>query len=268
MTERLTSLAILKDWLDIDNTDNDTDLTRLIDAASQFTLSYLNRDSLQSQSYTENFRGNCKCSTLLKNWPIRSVTQVGINGQLIPASTFGQGGKPNDGYTISDRRNSPQSIDLWGAWRYYGPCQIVYVAGYETTQEQLIPAAVAPATNPVILPQNSGVWSADVGVTINGTAATKVTSNPTTGQYEVDAWGNYTFAVADVGKDVVITYSYTPWDLSQGVVELISNWWKRKDRIGILSKTLAGQETITFSPKDFNDTIQRTLQNYKSEIPV
>lgn len=57
---------------------------------------------------------------------------------------------------------------------------------------------------------SSGTWTADLGV-ISATSAvplTRVASAPTTGQYSVAA-GVYTFAAADTGLKVFISFQYT-----------------------------------------------------------
>jgi hypothetical protein len=56
---------------------------------------------------------------------------------------------------------------------------------------------------------NSGTWSKDLGVlNASGVPMTKVISAPTTGQYSAAA-GVYTFAAADTGGVVRISYQYT-----------------------------------------------------------
>lgn len=62
-----------------------------------------------------------------------------------------------------------------------------------------------------IAPANSGTYAADMGVRdSNGLPMTKVASAPATGQYSVNtSTGVYTFAAADVGKTVFISYQYT-----------------------------------------------------------
>ena len=57
---------------------------------------------------------------------------------------------------------------------------------------------------------NGGTWSADLGVlnATTGAPLTFTTGAPTTGQYAVTA-GVYTFAAADVGVSVSISYEYT-----------------------------------------------------------
>ncbi len=262
--ERLTTLAAVKEWLKIEGTTGDAQLLRLIDGASRFVLNWLDRSSFRVQSYTQNFRGNGRGSQLLYNWPVVAVSSVGVGGSLILASTLGTGGLPGSGYTVGDTRMGPQSLDLHGHNFFYGaPSQVVYTAGYRTTDTSVLTAS--PWT---VTPASDGQWSLDIGVTLNGVAATKVTGTPTTGQYAVSEWGVYTFAAADVGKTVVITYDYVPWDVSWAVTELIGEWYRRKDRIGILSKTLGGQETVTFSQKDMGDTIRASLQPYANVVPV
>jgi hypothetical protein len=58
-------------------------------------------------------------------------------------------------------------------------------------------------------PPTSGVWTTDLGCrNAAGVALTRVASAPATGQYSVAA-GVYTFAVADTGTTVYISYQYT-----------------------------------------------------------
>ncbi len=270
MTERLTTLAAVRDWLGIETTDSDTMLIRIIDAASQFTLNYLNRDSLAARDFTQNFKGNGKDTMLLRNWPVISVASVGVNGSVIVASTRGQAGLPSSGWLLSDPRDAPQSIDLYGFGFYYRTaCQVVYRSGYETSQEWLIAESGDPAVY-TFAPNASGQWIKDEGVTIDGVTALKVDADPTAGQYSVDEWGTYTFSADDAGKTAVIRYAYAPWDISQGVTEIIGDWFTRKDRIGILSKSLSGGvgESVTFLQKDMNDAVRSTLQPYRNVIPV
>lgn len=271
MRERLTTLAAVKDWLDINTDDSDTQLTRLIDAASQFILNYLNRDSFKRQTYTQNFSGMGKRSAILYNWPVLSVISVGVAGTSIAASSIGNVGLPGSGYVLTQPRQSPQSIELFGYAFYQGaPSQVVYDAGYEATQETVLEL---PVTDPVsteitVTPNNTGQWIDNISVTIDGVEAVEVTADPSAGEYSVDEWGTYTFSGDDDTKTAIFTYSYVPWDVSFAVTELIGEWYKRKDRIGVLSKTLGGQETITFSQKDMGDSVRTSLQPYMNVVPM
>lgn len=72
-------------------------------------------------------------------------------------------------------------------------------------------ASSVPATSPyTVTVANSVTFANDAGVVYaaSGLPLTKVASNPAAGQYSV-ASGVYTFAAADEGKAVLLTYSYT-----------------------------------------------------------
>jgi hypothetical protein len=76
---------------------------------------------------------------------------------------------------------------------------------YDTT------GAPIPSTPFAITPTvpGTGTWTADLGVrNASGLPMTRVASGPTTGQYMVAA-GVYTFAAADTGQTVFISYQYT-----------------------------------------------------------
>lgn len=68
-----------------------------------------------------------------------------------------------------------------------------------------------PTTPFTVTVSNSATFLEDLGVidASNGLAMLRVASAPATGQYSVSA-GVYTFAAADTGKSVRISYSYTP----------------------------------------------------------
>jgi hypothetical protein len=71
--------------------------------------------------------------------------------------------------------------------------------------------ALIPNTPFTVTPTvpNTGTWAEDLGVMDqNAVAMTRVASAPATGQYSVAA-GIYTFAAADVGRRVFISYAYT-----------------------------------------------------------
>ena len=71
--------------------------------------------------------------------------------------------------------------------------------------------ALIPATPFIITPTvpSAGTWTYDLGVKdANGLPMTRVASAPTTGQYSVSA-GAYTFAAADTGLRVFISFAYS-----------------------------------------------------------
>jgi hypothetical protein len=74
-----------------------------------------------------------------------------------------------------------------------------------------VTGAAIPATPFTITPTipGAGTWASDLGVkNSNGVPMTRVASAPTTGQYAVAA-GAYTFAAADTGQTVYISYQYS-----------------------------------------------------------
>ncbi|MDQ9009036.1 hypothetical protein RFI36_04675 [Acinetobacter gerneri] len=76
---------------------------------------------------------------------------------------------------------------------------------------QTINGEVVPAGGKVtpIVP-NAGTFIKNLGVTNSkAVALTRVSGVPETGQYSVDAAGVYTFATADVGKTVFISFKYS-----------------------------------------------------------
>lgn len=68
---------------------------------------------------------------------------------------------------------------------------------------------------------NGGKFAEDAGVVgSNGIGMVKVASNPAAGQYAVNASGLYTFADADKGKKVYISFTYTQTMPSAKKIEL------------------------------------------------
>ena len=62
-------------------------------------------------------------------------------------------------------------------------------------------------------------------------------------------------------------YATTPPDIAQAAIELTGEAFRRRDRIGLNSKSLGGQEVVAFSLKDMNDTIRALLAPYQVLAP-
>lgn len=62
-------------------------------------------------------------------------------------------------------------------------------------------------------------------------------------------------------------FATTPNEIEQACIELVAMRYKERDRIGQVSKSVGG-ETVTFSQKDFSDSIETTLTNYKKVISL
>lgn len=93
----------------------------------------------------------------------------------------------------------------------------INVALFQLLQSKL--STVTISNEPVVIPASPYQYSVNwntrfVGnvsvVDTNGVVFTNIGSGtPSTNQYVVDSTGNYTFAAADVGRSVLITYTFT-----------------------------------------------------------
>ncbi len=89
-------------------------------------------------------------------------------------------------------------------------------------------ASAVPASSPytvTIAAPDSGTFAADLGVTdvLTGKPLTRVATAPATGQYSVSAGGVYTFASADTGKAILVSYEYAVASSNTSKLFTISN---------------------------------------------
>lgn len=141
----LANLQDVRDWLGIQNdqTTDDAILDRMIARASEMILSGIGRPAILSQAYTEVRDGLGMTRMMLRNWPLRSVTSVTIDGVAIPAQTsvpLGAGYMFQAWNGIAPGRAG--FIDLIGYAfnRGRSNIQVVYTAGYDA-----VPAAIESA---------------------------------------------------------------------------------------------------------------------------
>jgi hypothetical protein len=267
----LASLASLKSWLGITDASSDTSLQAWLTAASRSVLDMLDRGPTLAYRLVNEIRsGTGRPTLMLREWPVLSVTSLQVQGSAIQqqiSAPFGQGWvlEPWNG----DDTYGHQQIYTYGYIFPQGPTfnvMVSYYAGYYISDEPwTIPSVASPAVT------TARLWNVDHGVTYaNGTALTPVSTNtPAQGQYYVDpASGIYYFSNADEGQNIEISYSYTPEALSQAVVQLAAWNWRTKDRIGLVSKTLGGQETMTYSQKDMDALTTALLQPYMNTVPL
>lgn len=242
---------------------SDPILQRLISSLSAYVQNWLNR-IIANTDYTELRNGVGSTRMLTKQFPITSVAGVTVNGltipvrpTLAPVMTYVSAG----GYVFDDI-----NVMLSGYAFSVGYQNIVlqYAAGYLISDEaQTIPAS-APYTLTTI-----ARWSAgDRGVTYasSGVALVKVTGTPNVGEYAVDG-SVYTFAAADAGVGVFLSYAYVPFDIEQAVIDIIGDWFKYRDRIGVLSEGIEGQ-SITFVNSALTTRALGVLQQYKLVAPI
>ncbi len=262
----LIDLASAKSWLGINSTADDATLSSLITSMSGKILALLGRGSILPATYVEVRDNICPHSALLlRRWPVISVLSVTVDGavvqpMLLPGTTgwaFEQidpypPGRPTLLYINNVRSLYKQGI------------VINYTAGYQVSGEQW----VVPATPfQVTVAQTNGRWASDVNVAYaSGAALTKVASAPTVGQYSVAAGGVYTFNVADVGATVLISYGFIPSALSEACLELVGDRYNYRTNKGYSSKSLGGQETVTFASNSVSAFIKESLDQFRSTV--
>lgn len=266
----LTTLAHVKEWLGISNDDSDVLLQRLITSASKFVLNYLNRPGLAVTTYEDIYDTYGKNWLQLRQWPVVSVTQILFSGNTV--NTPASGNPLNNGYLVGNQSAGGGPASGQPRLTVFGYCfpnaksstVVQYSAGYQITNEpQTVPADTAYTVT------TDFTWLADGGVTLaNGTPLTAVASSPGAMQYSVNDDGVYTFNAAQASADVLITYSYVPADVEQAVWELVGERYKTKDRIGVQSKSLGGQETISYFTGTMNSYVSSLLQVYRRVVPT
>ena len=283
---QLASLAAVKAWIGTTASTGDNDLARLLAAASRFVLSYLSRGNILSVQYTDRMDawGYGQDRIMLKRWPVTSLASLSIGSTAIPLATPpGPGAACPNGALLSPWDGIPpgnlQWIDLYNYCLPRTRQQVVatYQAGYLTSGEpHSVPVTPGPYTLTTdTFAQPYGAWASDGGVSYaNGTPLTKIASGvPTVGQYSVGApdtttlIATYTFAAADQGAAILISYSYVPLDLAQATIEVTALRAVDKTHLGQSSKSLGGQETITY--KDVvSAEVESMLQNYRHVVPM
>ncbi len=273
----LTTLANVKAWLLAQNpsaTTSDALLSRLITAASAFVLSFLQRDSIAVATVTETYDGYGNTFMVLRQWPAISVASVSLPGQTI--TDVATGNPRTRGFMLNPGPpgGGEQTLDLFGYRfpRARAAVDVTYTVGYQIPAETW---TLAAGPNPTVVTPFF-TWLADGGVSFTDTGAALAAiasgQTPSEGQYAVatDDQGNttYTFAVADAGRSVALTYSFTPSDIEQAVIELVGEWFKRKDRIGQNSVNLQSGSTISFSTRDMSPAVRSMLQPYMRVVPA
>lgn len=255
----LATVAQVKSWLGITASDDDTLLQRLVDGASAFVYSYLSLDTFAKSQYDEMYDGHGGSFMVLRQIPAVEVLAVAVHGSPLPPATGdGKTSPLSNGYKLFK-----QNLTLFGF--VFPHCRssvyVSYKAGYEKSEEHSIPGT-GPFTVTV-----ASTWLSDGGVTIDGQALVEVDSNPGDMEYSISD-GVYTFNVGQANDEAVITYSYVPADINQAVIELVAERYKYRDRIGHSSKSLGGQETVSFQANTVPAIIKDMLNKYIRVVPV
>jgi len=261
----LTILANVKAWRSppLATTIDDAQIARIISAASAFILRYLGR-SLVWQSHNETRNGSGGRALMLRNAPVTAIGTLSVDGIAVPAAPDAA----SAGYVLD---GEPGMLYLRGYAFSRGVQNIScsYSAGYLVSGEaQSVPAS------PGQLPCSAlaHLWAGDGGISYAGGAALTALptgATPGAGQYVAPAApdGFYSFAAADAGRAIALSYSNTPADLEQACIELALLRINERGRIGEASKTLAG-EVVAFTQKDITASIATALQPYRRVVPL
>lgn len=281
-TGDLTSLASAKAHLGIDPTDtsSDTLLAQFVRSQSRTFQTEVRRDILY-KSYVEPRDGNATFSIEPYQYPVVGVDSVVVDGStILPQPALVAGQAPPDGWVVVNDRieivHYPQSIAPYvpdyAAMQYgmsnpastftrgFGNVVLKYRAGFVIGAE---PASV-PATPGPYTVQTIETYLSDLGVKYasSNLPLAKVASAPIAGQYSVDNnTGIYTFAAADQGVAVLLSYAYVPGDVEQAVIDLVAWRFKERDRIGQRSASIAG-ENISFD-SGLPQSVQMVIERYR-----
>lgn len=265
---RLTSIERVRDWVGVTTANDDLLLTRMVDEMSRFILNYLQRPTMFQYIFSDIYDGMGHRTQVLRNWPVQSVALVMVDNIIVPSAsgTFLSGFilEPWDGFPPG----RPQSVSLRGYefCRGRSNINIVYTTGFIVNNEpQTVPAS---GNHSIAVNAPHGRFGADQGVVYaNGIPLVNVAGSPVQGQYTINN-GMYYFSAADSGINVQISYSYIPADIEHACMEMVGERYRYKNRIGEISKSLGGQETISFSQKDMPDFVRALLQPYRRVVLV
>jgi hypothetical protein len=264
----LTTLAALKAWLGLPAAagPNDATLGALITAASRVICGLLSRPCLSPRSYMETIDLETR-RVYLRQWPVQQVNSVLWRGIVIPQDLSADPGA-STGYALQPGDMAPpgrpQAIDLFGEQYRPGRQSLVvsYVAGYAVQREAQAVPSLTPFQLSAFAPY--GPWASDLTVVYaaTGVALSAVAVAPSAGQYAVTG-GSYTFSAADAGQSVLLSYGYIPQDVAQAALELAAERFRAAERIGLRSKSVGGQETISYDTSPISPPVLAMLQPYK-----
>jgi hypothetical protein len=284
MAGDLTTLANVKAWLNTTGTFGSTDdaiLTRLITAASGFLKRYLGRDVVLT-AYSElrdGLGGYGPATLVFANYPVTAVYGVNVGGvaiQPIPQTS---------GTLVTNAPTAAGNPTL----HFAGPVPSWIIQGMGLT-DPTTPGAVQAATTvasttstTVVMNQNAagaGVASGDL--IVFGPAPGGIVIPQITGFYPPIGYsftptklvisGYYVPRVPlSVSLIYQAGYATVPYEIEEVCIELVAVRYRMErqhpgvtaDHIG----TAAG-DGVTYSQKDMNDWMKRTLHQFRAVAPV
>jgi hypothetical protein len=264
----LTTVANVKARLGLPSapTPSDVMLATLVTTASRAIYAALSRPSLLPRTFTDVIDIESD-RVYLANWPVLTVTSVTLEGLALPPANS-VNSAPHLGYLLQPGDvappGRPQALDIFGRriFRRRQGLVVSYQAGYAVEGETWSAPSAAPYLLSAAAP--FGSWASDLGVVYasSGLALQAVGGAPAVGQYTVAA-GVYRFSAADAGAALALSYGFVPQDLAQAATELAAERFRSADRIGLRSKSLGSQETISYDLSGLSDAVLALISPYK-----
>ena len=255
----LTTPQRVANWMSNPPTLPSSIISQLIGSMTGLIYGKLNRARTYSQVFTRTFDGLGQMQLLLPDYPVTKIISVQQGSALIQPGPLAT---PPAASTYYGYRcplwngNLPGAnamLDFVNGWFWNAPqnIKVTYQAGYLVADEQAtVPLSPGPYTTTVL--QQEGIWCRDNGVVYadTGIALVPVTTITAIGQYippPDTTPGLYTFGVADAGANVLISYSFIPAPLEEACVQMVVERYMYRGRVGEISKSLGGQETMRYA---------------------
>lgn len=237
--------------------------SQLIPRASGSVMKFTSRSFQRTTHTLDPLNGTGSQVLMLPDTPVLSVSDVRFGATAVPAASA-------DGVT-GGYQYDEDALYLVGGYLFppgYRTVRVSYVSGYAASQTSFIPASTPYTIEPSEGGENGAYAAADRGVVnaVTGAAFTLVGASPAAGQYAF-AEGVYTFAAADAGVQVTMSYDYVPGPVEQSTIELVLFLLRQRDNLGVQSKSLR-DETISFEKDGLPVSVEEKLWPYKKVLPL
>lgn len=251
----LTTLNSVKQYLGITSTGQDALIPALIQRESRQIESWTGR-TFPSVSWTnKRLSGTGSQKLMLPDTPVVAVSFVAINGTNLVLSPDGVQGD----YLYDDT-----TLYLTGGRQYHfdrGNLNVVvsWNAGWLASETDVVVA------NTPLTPYTGGRAVTDQGVVYaaSGAALTPATGNLTVGQYAFNATaGTYSFAAADAGNSVAMSYYYVPAPVEQACNEMVGLDLEQRKHLGTNSQSMEGQST-SYTDRGLTPSVIEMLGPYR-----
>lgn len=256
----LTTLANVKGFLDLQSSNQDALITRLIATESRQIESYCGCKFPYVANVNKALTGTGTSILPLPDGPILSVSSLTIGVTPILPSTDGV---TQYGYTFDD-------VALYLVGDVFPRCPPKYViaswtAGWQSSETDTLVSPGGNATTITLAPTTDGTAGVDLGVVYTATGApftaVPAANTPSQGQYSFNA-GVYTFAAADATHAVTMNYAYIPPAVEQACIEMVALDMKQKQQIGVKSRSI-DHESVSFETSGMTPSVMQMLYPFR-----